>query len=90
MTNATEAIELAARRGVRRTQAVRPDHPCDPGAIPALAIPKEPHGAVFKRMSAEHDRNFLTGEFEKLLTEKSRLVAITQMSKRPAHSFCSR
>lgn len=33
LTNATEAIELAARRGAGRTQAVRPDHPFDPGAI---------------------------------------------------------
>lgn len=28
---------------------------------------------MIKRMPAEDDRNFLTGEFEKLLTEKSRL-----------------
>ncbi|MGY4498442.1 selenocysteine lyase/cysteine desulfurase [Bradyrhizobium sp. GM24.11] len=55
-----------------------------------MAIPKEPHGAVIKRMPAEDDRNFLTGEFEKVLTEKTRFVAITQMSDRPARSFCSR
>lgn len=33
LTHATEAIELAARRGAGRTQAVRPDHSFDPGAI---------------------------------------------------------
>ncbi|MGY4412526.1 hypothetical protein ACVWW4_004262 [Bradyrhizobium sp. LB7.1] len=52
-----------------------------------MAIPKEPHGAVIKRMPTEDDRNFLTGDFEKLLTEKTRIVAITQMSERRARSF---
>lgn len=46
--------------------------------------------ANVQAVPADDDRNFLTGEFEKLLTEKTRLVAITQMSKRPARSFCSR
>ncbi|UPJ68605.1 hypothetical protein [Bradyrhizobium sp. 191] len=52
MTNATEAIELAVRRRVSRTQAVRPDHPFDPWSNPALAIPKQAHRAVIKRMPA--------------------------------------
>lgn len=34
--------------------------------------------------------NVLEGEFEKLLMEKTGFVAITQMSKRPPRSFCSR
>lgn len=46
--------------------------------------------ANVQAVPADDDRNFLTGEFEKLLTEKTRLVAITQMLKRPARSFCSR
>lgn len=46
--------------------------------------------AKVQAVPADDDRNFLTGEFEKLLTEKTRLVAITQMLKRPARSFCSR
>lgn len=55
-----------------------------------MAIPRAPHGAVIKRMPAEDDRNLLTGKFKKLLTEKIRFVAITQMSKRTPRSFCSR
>ncbi|MCK1731787.1 hypothetical protein IVA82_43735 [Bradyrhizobium sp. 142] len=46
---------------------------------------------MIKRMPAEDDRNFLTGEFEKLLTEKTRLCRDhADVESARARSFCSR
>jgi cysteine desulfurase/selenocysteine lyase len=41
---------------------------------------RERQGAVLKWAPVDDDGNFLLDEFEKLLTERTRLVAITQMS----------
>lgn len=41
---------------------------------------RERQGAVIKWAPVDDDGNFLTDEFEKLLTERTKLVAITQMS----------
>jgi cysteine desulfurase/selenocysteine lyase len=41
---------------------------------------RERHGAVIKWAPVDDDGNFLLDEFEKLLTDRTRMVAITQMS----------
>ena len=41
---------------------------------------RERHGAVIKWAPVDDEGNFLIDEFEKLLTEKTKIVAITQMS----------
>ena len=41
---------------------------------------REENGAVLKWAPVDEDGNFLIDEFEKLLTDRTRLVAITQMS----------
>src|ERR1035438_3840036 len=41
---------------------------------------RERHGAVIKWAPVDDEDNFLIDEFEKLLTDRTRLVAITQMS----------
>jgi len=41
---------------------------------------RERHGAVIKWAPVDDDGNFLLEEFEKLLTDRTRMVAITQMS----------
>ncbi|MBR0962369.1 cysteine desulfurase [Bradyrhizobium japonicum] len=41
---------------------------------------RERHGAVIRWAPVDDDGNFLIDEFEKLLNERTRLVAITQMS----------
>src|ERR1700729_3478192 len=41
---------------------------------------RERHGAVIKWAPVDDDGNFLIDEFEKLLTDRTKLVAITQMS----------
>ena len=41
---------------------------------------RERHGVVIKWADVDDEGNFLIGEFEKLLTSRTRLVAITQMS----------
>lgn len=41
---------------------------------------RERHGAVIKWAPVDDEGNFLIGEFEKLLTDKTKIVAITQMS----------
>jgi cysteine desulfurase/selenocysteine lyase len=41
---------------------------------------RERHGAVIKWAPVDDDGNFLIDEFEKLLTRRTRMVAITQMS----------
>jgi cysteine desulfurase/selenocysteine lyase len=41
---------------------------------------RERHGAVIKWAPVDDEGNFLVDEFEKLLTDRTKLVAITQMS----------
>src|ERR1041384_2103539 len=41
---------------------------------------RERHGAVIKWAPVDDDGNFLIDEFEKLLTDRTKLVAITHMS----------
>jgi cysteine desulfurase/selenocysteine lyase len=41
---------------------------------------RERHGAVIKWAPVDDDGNFLIDEFERLLTERTKMVAITQMS----------
>ena len=41
---------------------------------------RERQGAVIKWAPVDEDGNFLIGEFEKLLTDRTKMVAITQMS----------
>src|SRR6202045_3516631 len=41
---------------------------------------RERHGAVIKWAPVDDEGNFLIDEFEKLLTDRTKLVAITQMS----------
>jgi cysteine desulfurase/selenocysteine lyase len=41
---------------------------------------RERHGAILKWAPVDDDGNFLLDEFEQLLTERTRMVAITQMS----------
>ena len=41
---------------------------------------RERHGAVIKWAPVDDDGNFLIDEFEKLLTDRTKMVAITQMS----------
>jgi cysteine desulfurase/selenocysteine lyase len=41
---------------------------------------RERHGAVIKWAPVDEDGNFLIDEFEKLLTDRTKMVAITQMS----------
>jgi cysteine desulfurase/selenocysteine lyase len=82
--NATEAINLvAATFGRERIK---------PGDEIVLSIMehhsnivpwhflRERQGAVIKWAPIDEDGNFLVEEFEKLLTERTRMVAITQMS----------
>src|SRR5689334_24898016 len=82
--NATEAINLVAYTfGRERIQ---------PGDEIVLSIMehhsnivpwhflRERHGAVIKWAGVDDEGNFLTEEFEKLLTSRTKLVAITQMS----------
>ena len=82
--NATEAINLVADTfGRERIQ---------PGDEIVLSIMehhsnivpwhflRERHGAVIKWAPIDDDGNFLVDEFEKLLTPRTKMVAITQMS----------
>src|SRR5437870_12255098 len=82
--NATEAVNLvAATFGRERIK---------PGDEIVLSIMehhsnivpwhflRERHGAVIKWAPIDDEGNFLIDEFEKLLTDRTRMVAITQMS----------
>src|SRR5215469_13646661 len=82
--NATEAINLAAYTfGVERIQAgdeivlsIMEHHS---NVVPWHFL-RERQGAVIKWAPIDEDGNFLIGEFEKLLTPRTKLVAITHMS----------
>ncbi len=51
---------------------------------------REHYGAVIKWAPVDDEGNFLIDEFEKLLTDRTKMVAITQMSNVLARSFPSR
>ncbi|MEA2928357.1 MAG: cysteine desulfurase / selenocysteine lyase [Hyphomicrobiales bacterium] len=82
--NATEAINLVAYTFAR--ERIQPG---DEIVISIMEhhsniVPwhflRERHGAVIKWAGVDEDGNFLIDEFEKLLTPRTKLVAITQMS----------
>jgi len=82
--NATEAINLVAYTFARER--------IGPGDEIVLSIMehhsnivpwhflRERQGAVIRWAPVDHDGNFLVDEFEKLLTDRTRMVAITHMS----------
>ncbi|GLH75271.1 cysteine desulfurase [Bradyrhizobium sp. SSBR45G] len=82
--NATEAINLVASswggpnigEGDEIVLSIMEHH----SNIVPWHFLRERQGAVIKWAPVDDDGNFLIDEFEKLLTEKTRLVAITQMS----------
>ncbi|MGE0564198.1 MAG: cysteine desulfurase [Pseudolabrys sp.] len=82
--NATEAINLVAQTfGKERVKAgdeivlsIMEHH----SNIVPWHFLRERQGAVIKWAPVDEDGNFLIDEFEKLLTPKTKLVAITQMS----------
>src|SRR6187402_132049 len=82
--NATEAINLVAYTFAReRIQAgdeivlsIMEHH----SNIVPWHFLRERHGAVIKWAPVDEEGNFLIGEFEKLLTPRTRMVAITHMS----------
>src|SRR6185295_8310359 len=82
--NATEAINLVAYTFAR--ERIRPgdeivlsimEHHSN---IVPWHFLRERHGAVIKWAPVDEDGNFLIEEFEKLLSPKTKLVAMTQMS----------
>ncbi|MGB3865364.1 MAG: cysteine desulfurase [Xanthobacteraceae bacterium] len=82
--NATEAINLVAsswgepniKAGDEIVLSIMEHH----SNIVPWHFLRERHGAVIKWAPVDDDGNFLIDEFEKLLTAKTKLVAITQMS----------
>src|SRR5713226_6492587 len=82
--NATEAINLVAatfgrermRPGDEIVLSIMEHH----SNIVPWHFLRERHGAVIKWAPVDDDGNFLIDEFEKLLTPRTKMVAITQMS----------
>jgi cysteine desulfurase/selenocysteine lyase len=82
--NATEAINLVAytfgreriREGDEIVLSIMEHH----SNIVPWHFLRERHGAVIKWAPVDDDGNFLIDEFEKLLTSRTKMVAITQMS----------
>jgi cysteine desulfurase/selenocysteine lyase len=82
--NATEAINLAAAsfglaeigEGDEIVLSIMEHH----SNIVPWHYHRERKGAVIKWAPVDDDGNFLLGEFEKLLTKRTKIVAITQMS----------
>ena len=82
--NATEAINLVAsswgepnlREGDEVVLSIMEHH----SNIVPWHFLRERHGAVIKWAPVDDEGNFLIEEFEKLLSPRTRLVAITQMS----------
>ena len=82
--NATEAINLVAsswgepniKAGDEIVISIMEHH----SNIVPWHFLRERHGAVIKWAPVDDEGNFLIDEFEKLLTDRTRLVAITQMS----------
>src|SRR6476619_6806232 len=82
--NATEAINLVAYTFAR--ERIQPGDEILSSIMEhhSNIVPwhflRERHGAVIKWAPVDEDGNFLLDEFEKLLTPRTRMVAITQMS----------
>src|SRR3954451_2903790 len=82
--NATEAINLVAytfgreriKEGDEIVLSIMEHH----SNIVPWHFLRERHGAVLKWAPVDDDGNFLIDEFEKLLTPRTKMVAITQMS----------
>src|SRR3569623_594955 len=82
--NATEAINLVAsswgspniKEGDEIVLSIMEHH----SNIVPWHFLRERQGAVIKWAPVDDEGNFLIGEFEKLLTSKTKLVAVTQMS----------
>jgi cysteine desulfurase / selenocysteine lyase len=82
--NVTEAINLVAsswgepniKQGDEIVLSIMEHH----SNIVPWHFLRERHGAVLKWAPVDDDGNFLIDEFERLLTPKTKLVAITQMS----------
>src|SRR5882672_6407794 len=82
--NATEAINLVAsswgepniKAGDEIVLSIMEHH----SNIVPWHFLRERHGAVIKWAPVDDEGNFLIEEFEKLLTDRTKLVAITQMS----------
>jgi cysteine desulfurase/selenocysteine lyase len=82
--NVTEAINLVAsswgepniKQGDEIVLSIMEHH----SNIVPWHFLRERHGAVIKWAPVDDDGNFLIDEFEKLLTKRTKLVAITQMS----------
>jgi len=82
--NATEAINLVAytfgreriKAGDEIVLSIMEHH----SNIVPWHFLRERHGAVIKWAPIDEDGNFLIDEFEKLLTPRTKMVAITQMS----------
>src|ERR1700691_2757192 len=82
--NATEAINLVAytfgreriKAGDEIVLSIMEHH----SNIVPWHFLRERHGAVIKWADVDDEGNFLIDEFEKLLTDRTKLVAITQMS----------
>src|SRR6201986_5287261 len=82
--NVTEAINLVAsswgepniRAGDEIVLSIMEHH----SNIVPWHFLRERHGAVIKWAPIDDEGNFLIDEFEKLLTDRTKLVAITQMS----------
>jgi cysteine desulfurase/selenocysteine lyase len=82
--NATEAINLVAytfarervREGDEIVLSIMEHH----SNIVPWHLLRERHGAVIKWAPIDEDGNFLLDEFEKLLSPRTKMVAITQMS----------
>jgi len=82
--NATEAINLVAYsygqpnigKGDEIVLSIMEHH----SNIVPWHLLRERHGAVIKWAPVDHDGNFLLEELEKLLTPRTKLVAITHMS----------
>jgi cysteine desulfurase / selenocysteine lyase len=82
--NATEAINLVAsswggpniKEGDEIVISIMEHH----SNIVPWHFLRERHGAVIKWAPIDDDGNFLLDEFEKLLTDRTRMVAITHMS----------
>src|SRR6185295_17764740 len=81
--NATEAINLVAlsfgreriKAGDEIVLSIMEHH----SNIVPWHFLRERHGAVIKWAPVDEDGNFLIEEFEKLLTARTKMVAITQM-----------
>jgi len=82
--SATEAINIVAQTFGR--ERIRPGDEIVLSIMEhhANIVPwhflRERHGAVIKWAPVDDDGNFLIEEFEKLLTERTKMVALTQMS----------